>query len=165
MTARSYRQAKGEGLGLAGVNLEGEMKYLLAAPLFLALVAASAPPVKVVAATGDWSQLPEIGDNGTDHQSKNLMLALNDIATKRECALPGFKGTRFNFDMSFAAQFAPDGALQQIIIPKLNCPKAEAVIGGQLKEMIEGGDYKPTGQSPGGWYQGRLSFDIDEASH
>ena len=81
------------------------MKYLLGAPLFLALVAASAPPVSVIAGKGDWSNLPPIVDNGTDHQSKNLMLALNDIATKHECALPGYKGDRFDFNMSFAALF------------------------------------------------------------
>ena len=138
------------------------MKYLLAAPLFLALVAASAPPVSVIAATGDWSDLPPIRDNGTIHQSKNLMLALNDIATKGECTLPGFKGSRFDFNMSFAAEFNPDGTLRQIVIPKLDCPKAEAVIGGTVKEMILGGDYRPTGKSPGGWYRGDLSFFIDE---
>lgn len=141
------------------------MKYVLAAPLFLALIAASAPPVSVYAATGDWSNLPEIRDNGTDHQSKNLMLALDDIATKRECALPGYSGTRFNFKASFAAQFNPDGTLHKLVVPKMNCPKAEAVLGGALKEMIEGGDYRPTGTSPGGWYRGEFSFDIDEASH
>lgn len=141
------------------------MKFVLAAPLFLALVAASAPSVNVIAATGDWSQLPPIRDNGTDHLSKNLILALDDIATKHECALPGFKGTRFDFNMSFAAQFDPDGTLRQIVIPKLNCPKAEAVIGGTLKEMIQGGDYRPSGESPGGWYRGEISFNIDEASH
>lgn len=145
--------------------MEGEMRIVVASALFLALTAASAPPVSVISATGDWSTLPPIGDNGSDHVSKNLILALNDIATKRECSLPGYKGIRFNFNMSFAAQFTPDGTLQQIVIPKLNCPKAEAVIGGTLKEMILGGDYKPTGQSPGGWYKGDISFDIDEASH
>jgi len=141
------------------------MKFVLASALFMALTAASAPQVKVIAATGDWSTLPPIGDNGTDHLSKNLILTLNDIATKRECSLPGYKGTRFDFNMSFAAQFNPDGSLNQIVIPKLNCPKAEAVIGGTLQEMILGGDYKPTGQSPGGWYRGDLSFNFDEASH
>ena len=141
------------------------MKFVLASALLMSLTAASAPPVSVIAATGDWSTLPPIGDNGTDHLSKNLILTLNDIATKRECSLPGYKGTRFDFNMSFAAQFNPDGSLNQIVIPKLNCPKAEAVIGGTLQEMILGGDYKPTGQSPGGWYRGDLSFNFDEASH
>jgi hypothetical protein len=144
--------------------MEGKMKYLLAAPLFLALAAASAPPVSVIAGTGDWSNLPQIRDNGSDHLSKNLMLALNDIATTHECSLPGFKGTRFNFNMSFAALFDNEGNLLQIIIPKLNCPKAEAVIGGTLKEMILGGDYKPTARTMA-WYRGDISFDIDEASH
>lgn len=141
------------------------MKYFLAAPLFLALAAASAPNISVIAATGDWSQLPPIGDNGTDNQSKNLMLALNDMASKHECVIPGFKGDRLDFNMSFAAQFDADGTPRQIIIPKINCPKAEAMIGGALKEMIEAGDYKPTGFSPGGWYRGDLSFFIDNASH
>ena len=138
------------------------MKLVFAAPLFLALMAASAPPVSVIAATGDWSNLPPLRDNGSDHQSKNLMMALNDIATSHQCALPGFKGTRFNFDVSFAAEYDADGTVRQIVIPKLNCPKAEAVLGGAVKEMVTGGDYKPTG--PGGWYRGRISFDIDEAS-
>ena len=141
------------------------MKFVLASALLMALTAASAPPISVISATGDWSDLPPIGDNGTDHLSKNLIMTLNDIATKHECTLPGFKGTRFDFNMSFAAQFNPDGRLHQIVIPKLNCPKAEAVIGGTLQEMILGGDYKPTGQSPGGWYRGDLSFNFDEASH
>lgn len=141
------------------------MKYFLAAPLFFVLAAASAPDISVTAATGDWSQLPPIGENGTDHQSKNLMLALDDIATKHECVIPGFKGDRLDFNMSFAAQFAADGTPRQIIIPKLNCPKAEAMIGGTLKEMIVGGDFKPTGWSPGGWYRGNLSFFIDNASN
>jgi len=143
--------------------MEGKMTYLLAAPLFMALAAASAPPVSVIAATGDWSNLPPIGENGTLHQSKNLMLALNDVAMKHECSLPGFHGTRFNFDMSFAALFDAEGNLRQIVIPKLNCPRAEAVIGGTLKEMIQGGDYRPTEKTTT-WYRGELSFDIDEAS-
>lgn len=141
------------------------MKFVLASALLMSLTAASAPPVSVIAATGDWSTLPSIGDNGTDHLSKKLILTLNDIAVRHECILPGFKGTRFDFNMSFAAQFNPDGSLHQIVIPKLNCPKAEAVIGGTLQEMILGGDYKPTGESPGGWYRGDLSFNFDESSH
>lgn len=139
------------------------MRFLLAAPLFMALVAASAPPVSVIAGKGDWSHLPPITDNGTDHQSKNLMLALNDIATKHECSLPGYKGDRFDFDMSFAALFDDKGNLLQIVIPQLNCPKAEAVIGGTLKEMIQAGDYRPTYRSTA-WYKGELSFNIEGPS-
>jgi hypothetical protein len=144
--------------------MEDKMKRLLAAPVFLALIAASPAPVSVVAATGDWSKLPPIGQSDTLHQSKNLILALDRIASNHECALPGYNGRRFNFKVTFAAQFSPDGTLNKVVVPKLDCPKAEAALGGALKEMIEGGDYRPTGQSPAGWYQGQFSFDIDETS-
>jgi hypothetical protein len=140
------------------------MKRLLVGPLLLVLAAASPAPVSVVAATGDWSNLPPIGQTDTQHQSKNLILALDRIASSHECALPGYNGRRFNFNVTFAAQFNADGTLNQLVVPKLDCPKAEAALGGALKEMIEGGDYRPTGQSPQGWYKGQFSFDIDEAS-
>jgi len=140
------------------------MKFVLAPVLLMALTAASAPPISVIAGTGDWSHLPQIRDNGSDHVSKNLMMALNNIAVKHECQLPGFQGTRFNFNMSFAALFDAEGNPLQLVIPKLNCPAAEALIGGTLKEALAGGDYRPTAKTTA-WYQGVISFDIDEASH
>jgi hypothetical protein len=138
------------------------MKQLLTLPLAAALMAATAPPVSVVAATGSWSDLPPIGNYGTDHLTKNLMVKLIDLAMKRQCALPGFKGDRLDFNISFAAQFDPDGTLRKVVVPKLNCPEAEAAVGGALVEMINGGDYRPTGKSPGGWYQGQFAFDYQD---
>ncbi len=141
------------------------MKTILTSALFMALTAASAPPpISVIAGTGDWSHLPQIRDNGSDHVSKNLLHALNDIATSHECALPGYDGANFKFNMSFATLFDAEGNPVQIVIPKLNCPRAEAVIGGTLKEMLQGGDYKPATKGTA-WYQGVLSFDIEEQSH
>lgn len=141
------------------------MKIILASAVFMALTAASAPPpISVIAGTGDWSNLPQIRDNGSDHVSKNLMMALNDIATSHQCPLPGYDGAKFNFSMSFAALFNADGDPLQIVIPKLNCPRAEAVIGGTLQEMLQGGDYRPASKGTA-WYQGVISFDIDEQSH
>jgi hypothetical protein len=32
------------------------------------------------------------------------------------------------------------------------------VLGGAVLEMLQGGDYRPTGKNPDGWYQGDLSF-------
>ena len=51
-----------------------------------------------------------------------------------------------------------DGSLKTIVIPRYNCPEAEGVIGGALLEMMQGGDYKPTGKNPDGWYRGNFGF-------
>jgi hypothetical protein len=134
------------------------MKRFLALPLVLTLIAASAPPVSVLAADGDWSQLPRLSQRGYEHLNTKMMVKLHEIATEGQCRLPGLLGKRLDLRLSFAAQFDPDGTLRQIVIPKLNCPEAEGVIGGALLEMMQGGDYRPTGKNPDGWYRGSFTF-------
>ena len=137
------------------------MKTYLALPLFVALTAASAPPVAVEAVTGDWSGLPQLSNRGYNHLNTKMMARLHEIASQRLCQLPGYLGNRLDLRISFAAQFGPDGTLRKILVPKLNCPEAEGILGGALLEMMQGGDYKPTGKNPDGWYQGRLTFGFE----
>ena len=49
--------------------------------------------------------------------------------------------------MSFAAQFSRDGTLNRIVMPKLNCPEAEGILGGVLLKMVQSGDYRPDGSN------------------
>ena len=137
------------------------MKRFLALPFLLALAAASAPPVTVEAAVGDWSQLPQLSNRGYDHLNTKMMVKLHEIASQKQCRLPGYLGNRLDLRISFAAQFDPDGTLRRILIPKLDCPEAEGVLGGALLEMMEGGDYRPTGKNADGWYQGKLTFGFE----
>ena len=134
------------------------MKTLFALPLFAALMAASAPNVTVEAANGDWSYLPRLSQRGYEHLNTKMMAKLHEIASQRQCQLPGYLGRRLDLRISFAAQYDPDGTLRKIVIPKLNCPEAEGVIGGALLEMIQEGDYLPTGKNPDGWYRGSFGF-------
>jgi hypothetical protein len=137
------------------------MKAYLALPLFAALVAASAPPVTVETANGDWSQLPQLSQRGFNHLNTKMMVRLHEIASHRQCELPGYLGNRLDLRLSFAAQFDPDGSLRRVVIPKLNCPEAEGIVGGALLEMMQGGDYRPTGKNPDGWYQGKFTFSFE----
>ena len=134
------------------------MKHFLALAGALVLTAATAPQVTVVAADGDWSRLPQLGQYGYNHLDTKVMVKLHEIVTKHECQLPGYANGRLDFGVSFAAQFNPDGSLREIVIPRLSCPEAEGVVGGALLEMISGGDYRPKGGAPEGWYQGSLTF-------
>ena len=136
------------------------MKRLLAVPLLLALLAASAPP-KVEVATGDWSELPPLRFVGYDHLSTTVMAKINEIGRKQQCHFPGQRRNRTDLSISFAVQYAPNGALQRLLLPQLNCPAAEAWLGGALLQSIEKGDYRPTGENLEGWYQGSFSFDYE----
>jgi hypothetical protein len=89
------------------------------------------------------------------------MVRLHEIASGGQCRLPGYLGNRLDLRLSFAAQFDPDGTLRHVLIPKLDCPEAEGIVGGALLEMMQGGDYRPTGKNPDGWYQGSFTFGFE----
>lgn len=138
------------------------MKQILCLPLLVSLTAASAPPVIVETAVSDWSFLPTLSSRGYDHLNMRMMAKLHEIASRGECKLPGYEKGKLDLRLSFAVQYALDGTLQRIVLPKLNCPEAESVLGGTVLEMMQGGDYKPTGKNPDGWYQGNLSFSFND---
>ena len=140
------------------------MKRLLALPLLLATMAQAVPMPKVEAATGDWSELPALQSRNYDHLQSNVMERLWELAHSRTCAIPGYSSGNLDFRTSFAAQYNPDGSLARLIVPKLDCPEAESILAGALVEMIPGGDFRPTGNSEEGWYQGSLTFGFDGGS-
>ena len=137
------------------------MNLLSSLSLLLAATAGSPSPVVVAAADGDWSKLPRLEARGYDHLNSDFMVRLHQIASQGQCRLPGYSGNRLDLRLSFAAEFDPGGSLSRIVIPKLNCPEAEGLIGGALLEMMAGGDYRPTGKNPAGWYRGQFSFSYD----
>jgi hypothetical protein len=133
------------------------MKRLLALPLLFVTVAA-APMPNVEVATGDWNDLPALQSRGYDHLHSSVMQRLWEIAHSRTCTIPGYSIGNLDFRMSFAAQYNADGSVGRVIVPKLDCPEAEGILAGAVVEMIQGGDYRPTGKSDQGWYKGSLTF-------
>ena len=132
------------------------MKHLIALALLAAPVPAASASVEV--ANGNWSQLPRLEHRGSDHLSTKVMQRLFEISSERQCRLAGRAGRQLDLNVSFAAQFHPDGTLNRIVLPRLNCPEAEGIIGGALLQMIAAGDYRPTGTNSEGWYRGSFGF-------
>jgi hypothetical protein len=141
------------------------MNRFAAAALIGAAFAMPASAVTVQTASGDWSYLPKLRQQDSFHLNEKMQAKLFEIAQSNRCASLPLKQGRLDFSITFATQYAPDGNLQRLILPQLNCPDAEGVISGAVLEMIRGGDYSPSGNSPEGWYQGglRFSFAGDDA--
>jgi hypothetical protein len=137
------------------------MKRLAFAPVLLILSSASMAEPVVQTAAGDWTRLPQLSQRGYDHLDINVMSRLYRIASERKCALPGYSHTGLDLNLSFAVQYNPDGSLGRIILPKLDCPEAEGLLGYAIIKMINAGDYKATGENPEGWYQSELTFNYE----
>lgn len=134
------------------------MNLLVPFYLMLALSAETPAAPKVETANGDWSKLPSLKAWGYNHLDAKVMARLYEISSGGQCDLPGYSGDRLDMRLSFAAQFDSGGSLQRIVLPKLDCPEAEGIVGGALLEMMEEGDYRPTGKNPEGWYRGQFTF-------
>jgi len=127
----------------------------------LLLAAASMPAaaaVTVETAAGDWSKLPQLSQRGYEHLNEKMQAKLYEIAESKQCPAFGLKEGRLDLSVTFAVQYAPDGSLARVVMPKLDCAEAESVVGGTLLEMLRAGDYAPTAKSPAGWYKGGLGF-------
>jgi hypothetical protein len=138
------------------------MKTLWALSLLLAAMPAQAAPVTVESAIGDWSGLPQLSQRGYDHLSSQMMARLHEIAAARKCSALGLQGNRLDLRISFMAHFTPGGQITRLVLPKLDCPEAEGILGGAVLEMVAAGDYRPTGRNLEGWYRGSLGFSFEE---
>ena len=136
------------------------MKRLLALALLITAVPAASATVtpRVEVAEGNWSFLPLMKQQGNDNINNDALARINEIVVDRQCTLPGQQGENYDVRLSFAAHFTPQGALDRLVMNKLNCPEIEGLLGGILLEMLQAGDYKPTRHNPDGWYRGELSF-------
>jgi hypothetical protein len=129
-----------------------------AVALLLAALSMPAAAVTVETANGDWSKLPKLSQRGYNHLNEKMQAKLFEIAESNTCPSFALKQGRLDFNITFATQYGPDGSLQRIVMPKLDCAQAESVVGGALLEMMQAGDYAPSGKSPAGWYKGGLVF-------
>ena len=98
------------------------------------------------------------------HQSKNVMHArCDEIATKHECALPGYRRHQLRFRCQLRGAVQSRRNAPPARHSEAQLPEAEAVLGGAVRRC-QGGDYRPTGKARR-LVSRQLSFDIDEASH
>jgi len=132
--------------------------------LLIAAFSMPASAVTVEAANGDWSKLPQLSQRGYNHLNEKMQAKLFEIAESNKCPSFLLNQGRLNFSVTFATQYSPDGALQRLVLPKLDCDEAESVVGGALLEMLQAGDYAPTGKSAAGWYRGGLEFSFAGAA-
>ena len=134
------------------------MKRSIACLAVAMMASATNANVTVESAAGDWKNLPQLTQKGYDHLSEKMQAKLFEIAESKSCPSFLLDQGRLNLRMGFAVQYDSTGTLTRLLLPQLQCPAAEGVAAGALLDMLQAGDYAPTGKSANGWYQGTLGF-------
>ena len=132
------------------------MKKLVLLALLGAATAAPAATVEV--ATGDWSGLPLLKYRGVEHISSIAISNIHEIVRSGQCDLPGQSRRKLDMTVPFAVHYHPNGTLNRVILPKMNCQPVEAIMGRVVLDLVEGGEFRPTGENSEGWYRSEISF-------
>lgn len=141
------------------------MRKLGLSLLVVAAVSSPSMAASVETADGDWSKLPQLTQRGYGNLDEKVQAKLYEIAASNKCSSLGLKDDRLNFSITFAVQYAQDGSISRLILPKMGCAEAEGVVGGALLDMFKAGNYIPSGKSPAGWYKGGLGFSFAGAGN
>ena len=132
------------------------MKRLLALALIAGSAGASAATIE--AANGDWSALPLLERQGRQQVSTTTIERVHAIVAEAKCDLPGQTARRVSMTVPFAVQYGSDGTPSRVIIKRQNCEALESVLGGAVLQLVQSGEYKPTGENDYGWSRGEISF-------
>ena len=132
------------------------MKRLIALALLLGSFQASAATVEVV--TGDWSDLPLLRHRGFENISPTAVASIHEVIRNGTCTLPGQNKRKLDMTVPFAVRFEPNGRLDKIILPKMNCAPVESIMARVLLDLVQSGEYRSTGENQTGWYRSEISF-------
>jgi hypothetical protein len=129
-----------------------------AAIIALALVSAAAvPTVPVSVASGDWSNIPAAQKRGLAQVSTSSIEKF-EAALTGDCKAETGVNRQLELNVPFLIRFGTDGSVQEVVVHRLNCPSAEAVLGGAVLQLARTGEYRPTGENLTGWYRGEFSL-------
>lgn len=133
------------------------MKSILVA---LALVGTSAPAFAqtVHSAEGDWSSIPPLKFSKLNLIGADVPEALQRLVTSGECELDGVSRRGLDMNVPFLVRFAPSGKVEEVVVRKLGCTRAEAILGSAIIKLAEVGTLKSTGLNTSGWYRSALNF-------
>jgi hypothetical protein len=132
---------------------------LLLLPLLAAASAvATGPDAEVSVASGDWNDIPALLQTGDLQISDKFAEQLSSAAGTNGCSTVG-TAKHVNVSMPFLVQYSPQGAVQRVVVHRIDCPAVETIVGSVVLRMAQHGDYRPTGYNREGWYRGQFAFE------
>ncbi|HEY0028989.1 MAG TPA: hypothetical protein VGC35_14075 [Allosphingosinicella sp.] len=138
------------------------MKAMLTALALLGMAVPSGAQT-VRSAEGDWSDMPEIRFDHSISMSMSMEVpeAIQRLVQKGKCSVSGVTKRRVDMDVPFLIRFSPTNAVDEVVVRKLGCERAEAILGAAIIKLAKAGALKPTGQNVTGWYRSSLSFEMN----
>jgi hypothetical protein len=132
--------------------------------LAAAVAALCAGPVaaqKVQVADGDWRGLPLMKVSKYQAMAPDVAEQLHKLVSSGQCELQGVSRKRVNMVVPYLVRFSADGSIQEVVLKKLGCPKAEGILARVVLKWAQNGTIGSTGVNTEGWYRSEINFSSD----
>lgn len=133
-------------------------KFLIA--MTLASLAVPAGAQRIDVADGDWSDFPALEKSQTVNLGDGAMANIDRLVASGKCSKIGTK-KRIRMEISFLAQFNPDGKVERVMLNRIGCPEVEAIAANAAYYAAKDGRIKPGSSNAAGWYRGLVSYILD----
>jgi hypothetical protein len=134
--------------------------FRMIAAAALAATPATAIAQGVEVAAGNWSGIPAIAPAKAMPMSDRSMVRIEKLLEAGKCPKYG-DGDPIRLDVPFLLQFDTGGAVQRIVVRRLDCPELESLIGGVIASRAKSGYYRPTGANGSGWYRSDFNYSMN----
>ena len=132
------------------------MRKALFAGLLFATAATAAPTLET--GSGDWSNIPLMRAQGSATVDADVITAMISLVDSGECTIPGQRPGQINMNVPFLAQFDARGSAQRLVVRPVGCTRADGLMAGEVRRMVEGRVFRPPSSDPEGWYRGEIAF-------
>jgi len=132
------------------------MKHLVLAGLFVASAAAAAPTLET--GNGDWSNIPRMSPRGSATIDTDVVTAMIGLVDSGECNIPGQRPGRISMSVPFLTKFDAQGVAERVVIRPVGCTRADGLLAGEVRRMLETRIFRPEGGEQEGWFRGEIAF-------
>jgi hypothetical protein len=133
-------------------------KSVLAAALVAIAMPVAAQRVEV--ADGDWSDFPTLDKSQVVNLGDGAMADIDRLVAAGKCDKIGSK-KRIRMEIPFIAQFSESGAVERVMLQRINCPEVETIAANAALYAAKWGRIKPGNSNPAGWYRGAVNYILD----
>ena len=123
----------------------------------LAMIPAGTMAQRVEVAAGNWVGIPFVAPAKAMPMSSRSMIRIEKLLEAGKCPKFG-DGNPIRLDVPFLLQFDTGGAVQRVVVRRIDCPELESLIGGVIVSRAKSGYYQPSGANGSGWYRSDFSY-------
>ena len=116
-------------------------------------------PVEVGSA--NWAKMPALAVAPGRLPYSQFVDEVEEILLHKQCTLDGQSSKKFDIEVPFAVQLAPDGKANRIVVGDIGCRPIESLVGVIALARSDRGDFRKAADASPRWFGSKINFTLE----